>query len=347
MARTRDMVQEDFTTLIEAMKADKQWLKQILAEPWVPDARSDLEKAKRRLQVEYVTRAIQPVNARGVAYRLLSFELIESKDDFRTVVRLVKDMRVEGRLPWDWITDEGRELWMPGGHNGIAAFLRYSQRTYYRNAWNRAAMQVIICVEKAGQHGVYLPVAQEFDVPLVATEGFCSATRKHDLAELVQADRRPTILVNLGDHDDSGIEIMRDTHNWIEHLSGKPMRTMRIAVLPEHVDEFGLATRVPDEDRPHAGADARLEEIDLMNDGDVYDAGIGHFDLDALDPNVGRQMLREFLFQHLPATTLDGIRALEDIEKEQLAEIARYEPDEFRKLAEHRALVQRYLRRLP
>jgi hypothetical protein len=54
---------------------------------------------------------------------------------------------------------------------------------------------------------------------------------------MVAGDKRATVLVNLGDYDDSGVDIMRDLHNWIEELSGKAVQTLRVAVLPEHVTD--------------------------------------------------------------------------------------------------------------
>ena len=49
---------------------------------------------------------------------------------------------------------------------------------------------------KAGQFGVYLPVCQNYDVPLLACEGFTSYTRKQDIVEIVAADPRPTVFLN-------------------------------------------------------------------------------------------------------------------------------------------------------
>ena len=216
--------------------------------------------------------------------------------------------------------------------DGVVAWLD-AGRSYYRNAWDEAEVQVIVSVEKAGQHGVNLPVAQEFDVPLVATEVFCSLTRKNDLAEMVRADERDTILANLGDHDNSGVDIMRDTHNWVQHLSGKSITSVRFAVLPEHVARYGLATRVPGETRPHAEAEARLEEITLLNSDPVYDEALGHFDLDALDPNVARDLLRDFLRQHLPTDKLAAVRRREQRERAEIAKLAH-------------AAVRRFLRTL-
>jgi len=119
---------------------------------------------------------------------------------------------------------------------------------------------------------------------------------------------------------------MRDTHNSIEELSNQSHKTQRLAVLPGHVDEFDLATRMIEKGRPHADAEARLDQITLLNDGPVYDEDIGHFDLDAMDPNVSRDLVRDFLHQFPPAATLDRIRAREQREQRQIDKLARHWP---------------------
>jgi hypothetical protein len=323
---------------MESIRRDPLELERVIAEPWIGDAKAAYERAKRRLQIEHHTRIIQPVNARGVGYRLLNQRprLIDSKKNFRKVVWLVGEMRKEGTLPWEWIVEEGRELWVPGGHDDIADFLSDASAGYYRRAWDDADVQVIVAVEKAGQYGVYLPVCQEFDVPLLACEGFTSHTRKHDLGEMVAADSRPTVFLNLGDHDRSGIEAMRDLTNWSQHYGNQLIDTQRIAVLPEHVDQYDIEPRMIDKESIiHANAERRLEEITLLNESPVYDESLGNFDLDALDPNVGRDLLREALSAYLPLDRLAAIRRREKRERRKLDKLARNWPE-----------VERFLRTL-
>src|SRR5262249_27703907 len=136
MPTTSRQTQASITAEMQALSRNAAALERVLAEPWKPHTRSFTELAKRRLQVEHLTRAIEPVTARGVAYRLLAHGLIAGKDQFRNVVGLVRQMRVERRLPWAWITDEGRELYEPGGHDGVADYLARSSRRYWRTAWN-------------------------------------------------------------------------------------------------------------------------------------------------------------------------------------------------------------------
>jgi len=73
-------------------------------------------------------------------------------------------------------------------------------------------------------------------------------------------------------------------------------------------------------------AEARLDKITLLDDSSVYDEDVGHFDLDAMDPNVSRDLVRDFLHQLPPAPTLGRIRARERREQRQIDKLARHWP---------------------
>ena len=102
---------------------------------------------------------------------------------------------------------------------------------------------------------------------------------------------------------------MRDTHNWVQHLIGRSITSVRLAVLPEHVARYHLATRMHGVDR-----------------SPVYDEALGHFDLDAIDPNVGRDLLRDFLRQHLSDDKLAAVRRREQRERAEIEKLARHWP---------------------
>jgi len=116
---------------------------------------------------------------------------------------------------------------------------------------------------------------------------------------------------------------MGDLTNWAQHYSNQLIKSRRIAVLPEHVDQYGLATRMIDKESAiHANAERRQEEITLLNESPIYDESLGNFDLDAIDPNVSRNMLRDFLRRYLPDDKLAAVRRREDRERAQIEKLA-------------------------
>ena len=279
------------------------------------------EREMRRRQLLTTTARIQPTTSRGVAYRLVNFGIIGSKDQFRAVVDLVRNMRDNDEMPFDWITDEGRPLWLPYPDRDVGDFIGKVKGGFYFDAWAEANVQVVICVEKLALHGVFLPVAQEFGVPICSTRGFNSITKLKEIARHIGRDKRPIIVVNLGDHDPSGVTVMMSTHATLwRYTGGREIVSHRLAVLPEHFARFGLLKRMMDVDDSEHGkhVKAKLDGRDILyeekrgsgkiirlrnaigNRKPIYDASLGVADLDAIDPNEARALLRRFLLRHLP-----------------------------------------------
>jgi hypothetical protein len=80
----------------------------------------------------------------------------------------------------------------------------------------------------------------------------------------------------------------------------------RIAVTYDQIEEWDLPTR------PTKASDSRAKGF-----GDIS------VELDAIEPNLLRELVREVIEVHLPAEQLDVLKAAEESERELLKIIAR------------------------
>jgi hypothetical protein len=57
-----------------------------------------------------IAAAAQPINGRGVGYKLFTARLIPSmgRAEMQRVYRLLKEAREQDQIPWEWIVDETR-----------------------------------------------------------------------------------------------------------------------------------------------------------------------------------------------------------------------------------------------
>ena len=90
-------------------------------------------------------------------------------------------------------------------------------------------------------------VAHEYGVPVLSSGGFDSVTDKHDFAQEVADDGRPTEVLHIGDHDPSGahmfIALAEDVEEFARELGGSVGFT-RLAVTPEQISDLDLETQV-------------------------------------------------------------------------------------------------------
>src|SRR5271169_4300599 len=92
----------------------------------------------------------KPITGRGIGYKLFTAGLIPSMDrnEMQRVYRLLKEAREEGKIPWDWIVDETREIERVGTWDDPAQYARCVARSYRRDFWNQQPVRVIVVSEK-------------------------------------------------------------------------------------------------------------------------------------------------------------------------------------------------------
>jgi hypothetical protein len=100
----------------------------------------------------------QPITGRGVGYKLFSLNLIPSMDKMQGVYRLLKEAREEGKIPWEWIVDETRELEQVATWNDPAEYMRASARSYRRDFWQQQPERIEVWSEKGTVRGVLQPL---------------------------------------------------------------------------------------------------------------------------------------------------------------------------------------------
>src|SRR2546421_2041015 len=86
--------------------------------------------------VEHLTR-VQPTTGRGVGYYLLGLGVIADMDyGLNRVYANLRDARLSGVIPWDWIVDENRELEREATWHDLPDYLDYGPEWYRRDPWD-------------------------------------------------------------------------------------------------------------------------------------------------------------------------------------------------------------------
>ena len=197
-----------------------------------------------------------PVTVRQLYYRLSTIDLC-SKDDsgYRAIQRVGANMRKEGILPWEWITDSSRWQRKPRTYGGLADALTHMQQYYRRNVWLAQDNYVEIWLEKDALAGIFYPITAEWDVPLMVSKGFSSLTYVYDAAQTFKEEAlcgKECHIYYFGDYDPSGKDIGRDIRaKLVEYAPEAEVEFHEVAVLPEQIELWSLSTR-PTKRRIHA-----------------------------------------------------------------------------------------------
>src|SRR5690349_17315247 len=110
-----------------------------------------------------------PMTVRQVFYRLVSLGVIaKAESEYRAVVvRQLTKLRLEGILPWSWITDGTRWMHKSVRYGSVEEALDATRRHYRRDYWRELDEYVEIWLEKDALAGVLFRVTDEWGVPLM------------------------------------------------------------------------------------------------------------------------------------------------------------------------------------
>jgi hypothetical protein len=214
-------------------------------------------------------------------------EIANSERDYERIIRLCNDARLSGLMDWDILEDRTREFinrprWQSG-----AEIMRTTANSYHQDCWANQAYRVFCVVEKDALSGVLQPTCQELDIPLLTARGypFVTVLREFAVNEIIPAMRsgQVVIILHLGDHDPSGIDMSRDLYERLLLFLGESASAdvSRIALNMDQVEELN-----PPEN-PAKTTDKRFGEY-------AKRYGTASWELDALPPDYLARLIREY-----------------------------------------------------
>jgi hypothetical protein len=216
-------------------------------------------------------------------------------------------MRRAGQMPFSWLADMTRWQRRPRAYSGIAHALAETAKFYRRRLWDDADAYVEIWVEKDALTGVIYPVTSEYDVPLMSAKGYPSLSFLHSAAEAMAAEERPCFIYQFGDHDPSGVDAARAIEQSLREMAPHAeIHFERRAVTPAQIDAWRLPSR------PTKTSDPRSKNW----------TGGASVELDAIDPEILRRLVRDCIEQHVDRRKLETVFVAERSEREQLAMFA-------------------------
>lgn len=224
------------------------------------------------------------VTVRQVYYRAVAEGLMPSSGQtYSKIQAALRDGRIAGLVPWDLVEDRGRGLRSLETWESPAQAVRAARSRYLRDLWASQPMRPEVWVEKAALEGVVGDICTRLRVDFYATRGYDSQSQQwragQRMADYVRRGQRPVVLY-LGDHDPSGLDMTRDVAERLEMFAGVPVMVSRIALTRDQIDQY---------DPPPF--DVKLSD----SRGEAYAAEHGDeaWELDALDPSVLKDVISE------------------------------------------------------
>ena len=217
---------------------------------WRPQAKTaDLIRHIELVLDEY--REHLPLTCRQVFYRLVGkYGYEKTESSYSRLCEVLNRARRARLIGFDAIRDDGFSNATRTGWAGVAdvqAAIRDSVETYRIDRQRGQERRVVLWCEASGMVPQLERVGSPYSVPVYSSGGFDSVTVKHDMAEQF-AESGPVLVLHIGDHDPSGVHVFGSLAEDVTAFGlelGAVVEFSRLAVLPEHIDEFGLPTAPP------------------------------------------------------------------------------------------------------
>jgi len=218
------------------------------------------------------------ISLRQLYYQFVARGLLPNKQtEYKRLGQIVGDARLAGLLDWRWLEDRGRHVAELTHWTSPSSILDAVADQYRTDRWARQPYRPIVLIEKDALSGVFEPVCNRLDVPLLACKGYTSLSTFWQLGHVrlrgyLRAGQTPVIL-HFGDHDPSGIDMTRDIRDRLSLFLRKEAEVRRLALNFDQVQRYNPPPN------PAKDTDSRYV-------GYVDQFGDESWELDALDPTM-------------------------------------------------------------
>lgn len=247
---------------------------------------SDKAKMIDRINVilaEYQHQGYQ-LTVRQLYYQLVARDIIPNNQrSYKNTGNLVSEARQAGYIDWMAIEDRGRTTKTPQYWEKPGDVVKAAAYSWRIDKWASQPWSVEVMVEKDALSGILQPVCSEYEVPFTANKGYSSSSALYFTAKrierLIRLDKNILVLY-LGDHDPSGVDMTRDVLKRLE-LYGYAQGEIEVRRLALNMDQIRRWNPPP----------APAKESDSRASGYIQKHGDECWELDAVEPRELRRLV--------------------------------------------------------
>jgi hypothetical protein len=303
-----------------------------------------------RICNDYATQGYD-LTLRQLYYQFVSRGLLaNTQKEYNRLKGIVNDARLAGYIDWEHIVDRTRFLRDLAHWDSPTDLVKAAANQYRTDKWANQPLRVEVWIEKDALVGVLEVVCPSLDIPYFSCRGYTSQSEIWGAAQRLNQylwKGQNVLVLHLGDHDPSGIDMSRDIEDRLRMFTGKDGTNRQIDQIVKWREE---GTWPQPGNLPEKGTDeykalvARLDQVindwgdleirrialtmdqvdeyqpppnpakmtDARAEGYVEAYGDESWELDALDPATLSALIREEVEAELDQEAWDEAEAAEE-----------------------------------
>lgn len=252
---------------------------------------------------------------RQLYYQLVSRDVIPNNlRSYKNLGSLVSDARQAGMIDWDHLEDRNRATKGVSHWDNPAQIVRAAYNSYRIDKWADQPWHVEVMVEKDALSGVLDPVCRQLDIKYTANKGYSSSSTMYEIGKRLQEryyGGKNVMIIYLGDHDPSGIDMTRDVMDRLRMYSSvEEIEVERVALNMDQIRRWDLP------ENPAKETDSRAAAY-------IAQFGSSSWELDAVRPEDIDELITDLVLGLRDETLWAAAVEKEERERKALLEFTK------------------------
>ncbi|MBA7651902.1 hypothetical protein ES703_59731 [subsurface metagenome] len=243
---------------------------------------------------------------RQLYYQLVARNIIPNRvQEYSKLSNVMVAARMCGHTDWDFLEDRLRIPYLQYAVHNVEEALEDTINQYKRYRQEGQPSLIEIWTEKDAVSNILKRVSEHYHVSLLVNRGYSSCSAMFRAAERFKEDENPTKILYVGDHDPSGLDMLRDIEDRLYEFETKSFEVVHVALTYDQIQEF------------HPPPNP-AKTTDPRSTGYIAEHGDNSWELDALSPRDLERIVREAVKEYLDKEQFDAI--LEE-ERDDIAQL--------------------------
>lgn len=221
---------------------------------------------------------------RQLYYQFVARDLIPNKErEYKKLGDIISNGRLAGLIDWQAIQDRTRSPRTNATWDSPSDLIAEDVDVFGIDKWEPQTHYVEVWIEKDALVGVLDSVCPRLDVTYFSCRGYTSQSamwRASVRLHQKMRDGKTPIILHLGDHDPSGIDMTRDIEDRLKMFLVRDLEVHRIALNMDQIEQYNPPPN------PAKMTDSRFESY-------RDEHGDESWELDALEPSVLAALIEE------------------------------------------------------
>ena len=263
---------------------------------------------------------------RQLYYQLVSRDIIPNKQaEYSKLSTLLKEGRMGGIVDWSAIEDRLRKPDSPGSWENPKEIIKQAAKQFQMPRMKGQPTYLEVWVEKDALSGVLKKITEKFHIPIMVNRGYSSASAMYDAYKRFVNEgayqQRPIKILYLGDHDPSGLDMIRDIEERIWEFQngdddGEWVDQMEFEVEPIALTKSQIGMYEPPPN-PAKVTDPRAGDY-------IHEHGNVSWEVDALRPEILNEILENAIVDEIDEEMYEEMVSKEDEAKKKIKTLTKY-----------------------